>query len=194
MPIRISHFYQRSLNNRSSFTEQAQEQQFKAEMAFRFKKRLQIGINLERNYKRRFSPTLVNRNFDIESWLISTEIKKIYFSTGSNLILSEFEWGNGAEMEKFQVIRISNNFRWNWKGGPLSLATGYRYSKVDESFSALANFELTGGQGIGSQLFTDVKYSRDLGKGLRIDISWSLRTRAETNASQTARISLNSRF
>lgn len=194
VPFRLGHSYLRSLNNRSAFSESARDRSFWAELTFRFEKRLQLILNLERANRERFSPQLLNRNYRIESWKWESEIKKVYSSTNSFAINSEIEWGNGGLGRAFQSYQISNNIRWLLKGGPLNLVGGYRFTRLDEGFSALANFEITGGQGDGSQLFADIRYSRNLGRGIRAELSWSLRTRSESNALQTARFSVNSTF
>lgn len=183
-----------SLRNRNSFNERSNNEVVKLEAQIRPTNKIRIKNEVGFEKRRNETATLLNRRLDLSIYTFNSELNQAVSSRFKRSLFLEYKTGSGGFDTKFWTISVKSGINSIIKGGPLNIDLGINHTNLNGEFSPLANFELTGGQGVGTQLRADFRYSRSLGKGLKADVNWSLRTRANEQILQTARFTLNSSF
>jgi hypothetical protein len=192
--LRLSMNQTRSLRNRNSFNERTRNESYKFESQIRATNKIRIKNEASYEKRRNETATLLNRRLDLSIVTFNSELVQAVSSRFRRSLFLEFAQGNGGIGTNFWSYSVKSGINTIVKGGPLNVDLGINHTSLSGEFSPLANFELTGGQGIGTQFRADFRYSRSLGRGLKADINWSVRTRANEQILQTARFTLNSSF
>lgn len=192
--VRLSVSETKSLRNRNTFKEESSNERYKIESQLRATKKIRLNQSIGFEKRRNESTTLLNRRLNLSLFSMNSEIIQAVSSRFRRSLFFEYKQGSGGIGTNFRSFNLKSGINTVIKGGRLNMELGVNRTNLSGEFSPLANFELTGGQGVGTQFRADFRFSRSLGKGLKADVNWSLRTRANEQILQTARFTLNSSF
>lgn len=192
--LRFSMTQLQALRNRSSFNEQTMNRLYRLSAEINATEKIRVTTEASYEKRQNETATLLNRQLDLRIFSINSELVQAMSTRFRRSLLLEYSQGSGRNGTNFFIYSLKSGINAIVKGGPLNVDVGLNHTSLNGIFSPLANFELTGGQGVGTQFRADFRYGRALGRGIKADINWSVRTRANDQILQTARFTLNSSF
>lgn len=183
-----------NLSNRTGFIERSSQQEYGVALRYQPTLRRFLRLALAREERNNQAQALQNRNFNYHLYRFRSSFSWRIGRTIDHKTELNLRRGEEAVSGLFRSVRLQHQLSRRLSGGSLSWLPGVQYSDFEQAPSAFAGFELTGGQGEGLQMFSDLRYQVSLKSGFRLLLNYSVRSRRSSPILQTATIRLSSTF